>query len=295
MKKLIIFLILVFLHSVSYAQIIDLNITKGEKKYSITKEQKRQVKDRVNQFSAQYEVKENFLFQDKFGEHLVWEYANIKLNDPTGRFNPIFEAVKSLYERLKIKFYINNDYEFVLGNYDELAKVAKQTVQLVVNEIKRKTSDQKIIETVQKQLSSIYSNENYLRNKLPQEAILFYSIYGLDFQNTHILEYDTQMPAPFPGLTLPAKGKYVLHKDKNRIEWVQAIDPEASKEFLKKFFSELPKGKKFKDQVQDINISDKAVFKLDKNLTEINELRQTRNIIFGDAKRTDVSIIKRIQ
>jgi hypothetical protein len=110
-----------------------------------------------------------------------------------------------------------------------------------------------------------------------------------------MLEYDTQMPAPFSGLTLPAKGKYVLHKDKNSIEWIQAIDPEASKEYLKKFFSELPEGEKFKDQVQGINISDNAVFKLNKNLTEITELRQTRNIIFGDAKRTDISIIKRIQ
>lgn len=283
------------MHSVSHSEIIDLNITKGEKKYSITKEQKRQVKERINQFSAQYNVKETFLLQDQIGEHLFWEYSNIKIGDPAGRFNPIFEAVKSLYEGLKIKFYINNDYEFVLENYEELTKVADQTIQLVVNEIKRKTSDQKVIETIQKQLSSMYSNENYLRNKLPQEAILFYSIYGLDFQNTHILEYDTQMPAPFPGLTLPAKGKYVLHRDKNSIEWIQAIDPEASKEFLKKFFSELPEGKKFKDQVPDINISDKAFFKLDKNLTEIIELRQTRQILVGDAKRTDASIIKRIQ
>ena len=295
MKKIFIFLFFAFLHSISHAEIINLNLTEGDKNYLITKEQKRQVKERLNHVSAQYNVKETFLFRDKIGEHLVWEYANIKLDDPTGRFNPIFEAVKSLYEGLKIKFYINNDYEFVLGNYEELAKVAKQTTQFVLKELKRKTADQKVIETVQKQLMTIYSNENYLRNKLPEEAILFYSIYGLNFQNTHTLDYDTQMPAPFGGITLPANGKYILHKDKNTIEWIQAIDPEASKEYLKKFFSQLPEGKKFEDQIQDININDKAVFKLDKNLTQITEMRQTRNISFGDAKRTDTSIIKRIR
>ena len=102
------------------------------------------------------------------------------------------------------------------------------------------------------------------------------------------------MPTPFSGLTLPANGKYVLQKDKSSIEWIQAIDPEASKEYLKKFFSQLPKEKNLKEQIRDINISDKAVFKLDKNLTQIIEINQTRKISLGEAKRTDISVIKRI-
>ena len=89
------------------------------------------------------------------------------------------------------------------------------------------------------------------------------------------------------------KGSYRLDRAKKNIEWTQAIDPKATKVFLKKFFEKFPHNEKVQKHLKTFMLRDRALFTLSENMDEIVSLEKTRTMSSGDSKRIDRTWIEK--